>query len=88
MKCADCDRELHVGDWPICDDGTGKNGHESPRGMHAFTPYLDENIGDDGKAILITSWKQKQNLMKKHWYKDYEIQTVERGEISRHNWRR
>lgn len=84
-RCPDCGHELKIGEWPYC-KGI-QNAHEQPRGMQTWKPYWDVNIGDDG-PIYITSWQQKQNLMKPHWRKDQLIQTRERGELSKHNWRR
>lgn len=86
--CSDCGEPYGVGDWPICADGTGKHGHQPPAGMHTFAPYLDEHISVDGKPQEISSWKQKQNLLKPHWYKDQLVHVRERGEVSRSNSRR
>ena len=30
--CPDCGAPRYSGDWPICDDGTGKHGHTRPHG--------------------------------------------------------
>lgn len=37
MICPECGAELEIGDWPVCDDGTGRNGHFPPAGS-VFQP--------------------------------------------------
>ena len=32
MICESCGKPRAVGDWPICDDGSGKHGHARPHG--------------------------------------------------------
>src|ERR1041385_1211946 len=74
--CEFCNQPFERGDWPICDDGTGKHGHSKPKGMMTFKPYIDWNAGDT--PVEVTSWKERQNLFKPKWNGDHIEQIVPR----------
>jgi hypothetical protein len=61
--CEMCGMEYGLGDWPFCPHGT-------PQGMQTYKEYVDYHMLD--KPVEITSWKQKQNLLKQHGLKENE----------------
>ena len=55
--CPDCGSQYSFGSWPFCPD------HGKPYGME-FKPYIDYHMLE--KPVEITSWAQKQRLLRIH----------------------
>jgi hypothetical protein len=65
--CEDCGKEYGYGQWPFC-NGTGDHG--IPMGLQTFHAYVDEHMLDH--PVEITSWKERNNLLKSHGLKENE----------------
>ena len=74
-----CGEEYGIGQWPLC----GPGGHGRPLGLQTFQSYVDEHISTDGTPVEITSWRDKQKLLRPHWRGDFMVQMREREPMRR-----
>jgi len=58
MICADCNKELAIGDWPFCPHSSTHEGIGMLGGFHA---RYEHNIGPE--PVYVTSFKQLENIL-------------------------